>query len=126
MGRMGWEMADIQELIGITLTSVDGLAKESRLIVFNSDGKSWVMNHEQDCCESVFVADVIGDVNDIVGTPIIQAYIQDSKGLEKLDADDESFTWTFYRIATIKGTVTIRWYGTSNGYYSEEVSFQEC
>ena len=107
-------------LKGKTLVKVEELDDE---IVFTcSDGDTYFMHHIQDCCESVYVEDVCGDWEDILNTPILSAYAESNCG-DPLNDCDESNTWTFYSIYTIKGSITIRWYGTSNGYYSEDVSF---
>lgn len=119
-------MAEFSELKGKTVEHISGLKEGSKEVKFYlSDGSVVRMYHEQDCCESVEVEDVIGDVEDLIGSPILMAeevtYCnEDPEGVETEPTDD-SFTWTFYKLATVKGYVDIRWYGESNGYYSESV-----
>ena len=80
---------------------------------------SYRMFHGQDCCESVSLNDVVGDLEDIHGV-ILSAEETTSEAEGK---QQESATWTFYSLRTVKGAVTLRWFGESNGYYSEEVEF---
>ncbi len=115
-----------KDLIGKTLKSVVQDGKES--ITFKTKNKTWVMFHEQDCCEGVEIEDICGDLQDLVGSPLIQAEVctsNENPAGVKYEEYQDSFTWTFYKFATSKGFVTIRWYGSSNGYYSEEVTFKE-
>lgn len=107
-------------LIGKVITEIKGLEKDGDEVYFKCiDGSSFSMYHEQDCCESVSIDDVCGDVADLLNTPILVAEESTKEG----DTLGASETWTFYKLATIKGSVDIRWYGESNGYYSEDVSF---
>jgi len=114
-----------EDLLGVTLKSVVRESNE-RIVFTEESGKVWYMYHSQDCCESVTIDDIAGDLNDLVGTPIIRAeensWNKNPEGV-KVPEYQDSFTWTFYRIGTAKGTVVIRWYGESNGYYSESVDF---
>lgn len=87
-------------------------------IIFHTDKGKFKMYHDQECCESVYVEEVHGDMNDLLSTPILVAE-------ERINESSDTETWTFYELRTIEGSVTIRWYGTSNGYYSETVDFIE-
>ena len=113
-------------LHGKVINKIEGMYAGSDEIIFHcEDGSVFRMFHYQDCCESVTVDDVYGDVDDIIGSEILLAEENSSSSGKPKDEFDNSFTWTFYKLATIKGYVDIRWYGTSNGYYSEKVDFTQ-
>lgn len=111
----------VEELMGKVLKSIEQI-DDDELIFKTECGEVYKMFHYQDCCESVTIEDIIGDLDDLIGTPILMAEEVTQDGSE--DSWD-SATWTFYKFATINGYVTIRWFGQSNGYYSESVYFEK-
>jgi hypothetical protein len=73
--------------------------------------------------------DIVGDIKDLIGHPLLIAEeVTNEQDVNpegvKVPGWQDSFTWTFYKLATVKGYVTISWYGESNGYYNESVSFR--
>lgn len=114
-------------LVGKTLTSVTN--NDSDLLFVCTDGYEYIMYHAQDCCESVYIEDIDGDLQTLVGFPITVAEKSSSgdipEGVEPPECRNDEETWTFYRIANKKVFITIRWYGGSNGYYSTEVDFRQ-
>lgn len=120
--------AKVSELVGKTIVYLAVPETKGELQIKCSDGSEYLMYHDQDCCETVSIEDICGDLKDLLGNPITLAEEstsnKDPEGYKsKEDYRDESCTWTFYKFATIKGYVDIRWLGESNGYYSEEVTF---
>jgi hypothetical protein len=110
----------IEDLIGKTFEKVTRCKRDgNETIIFENEDETFFMTHRQDCCESVYIEDLTGNLEDLVGVPIVLAY-ETSNSTSDAENCDHS-TWTFYRIGTMHGTVSIRWFGSSNGYYSESV-----
>lgn len=117
--------AIISDLIGKTFVQIQGGQVEDEEMVFLGQD-NFRFFHSRDCCENVRIVDLNGDLDDLVGTPILEASeVSDGWSDTKLNRQlDDSHTWTFYRFTTIKGTVVVRWLGESNGYYSESVDIE--
>ena len=120
------KMAELKDLLGKTMASVEN--KGDELVFKTVEGKSFKLYHSQDCCESVNIESVVGDLADLVGEPMLVAEENtgDTPADYKFEYAPDSYTWTFYKFATRKGYVDVRWLGESNGYYSESVEFCEA
>ena len=133
-------MRSVEELKGKILTNID--KSDCDLLFHCDDGNVYKMYHSQDCYESVSIDDINGYLNDLVGSPtLIAEQVSNDYFVEQFknsfnktneygsivndngNYEPDSYTWTFYKLATSKGYVDIRWFGESNGYYSESVDF---
>lgn len=121
-----YDSVEVGDLVGKVFDQVE---RGNQELLFKKDGLvCYKLYHDQDCCESVCLESVAGDLEWLEGTPILEAYESVSRQrpadvvVPEYSESVESETWTFYRLSTIKGTVVLRWYGESNGYYSESVS----
>lgn len=113
------DSVEIEEFLGKTLQNVE--VHDDEIYFDTEDGERYLMYHAQDCCETVYVEDVIGDVEDLIGSPLTMAEEVSERGESRFGTS----TWTFYKLATNKGYVTFRWLGESNGYYSESVDIKK-
>ncbi len=122
--------AKFEDLKGKVLTDIEN---EKCGLIFTTDaGEIFVLDHEQDCCEIVTINDICGDLGDLIGEPILVAEISTSNvddppdGAKAKDDAYYNYTWSFYKLDTRKGGVTIRWYGETDSCYSTEVSFNRA
>lgn len=110
-------------MLGVTMVSVTGDKGEERMTFAAADGSQWMFHYEPECCAHCSIEDICGDLNDLIGSPIIEA--EEISGVAESPGSADSYTWTFYRYATAKGVVTVRWLGESNGFYSESVTYTQ-
>ena len=112
LGRL--DVKVYNDLLGKTITRVVETAKEFYLLF--DDGTYFRLYHEQCCCETVELVDVDGDIDDLVGGTLREAEVVTHEW-----ETSESERWTYYKFGTQKGSVSLRWYGSHNGYYSNTV-----
>ena len=119
-------MANVKELVGKVCKSV--VRNEDEIIFTLIDDRKFKLYHRSDCCEEVWIESVTGDLHDLEYNTMLMAeesFSNDNPIVVEGCSPPDSFTWTFYKFATIKGYVDIRFYGESNGYYSETADFEE-
>ncbi len=109
------DAVDFSTLRGEVIVNFEQVGDD--VLVFETlDDWLYILYHQQDCCESVTVEDIVGDPKDFFGQEVLLAEERTEEG------EGDSSTWTFYTLRCVKGSLDIRWFGTSNGYYSERVS----
>lgn len=110
------------ELKGQTIKSID-IGKDS--IDFETDLGKYHISHGQDCCEVVRFVKTVGDINNLLNSPITLAQ-DDHPNDPDWYSDryrDDSHTWTAFFLETEKGRVEFWALGESNGWYGETMTF---
>jgi hypothetical protein len=132
---VGWKYIDIETLIGKKIIELNIRESADEVLFGTDDGKKWIMHHNQDCCESVDLERVDGELSDLLYEIITDAECKTFSGYED-DGDWPKFllkepewleSWTVSKLdfTTAKGLVSFIWQGRSNGYYGEEVQIEE-
>lgn len=84
--------------------------KNDRGILFKtSNNEYYLLEHIQDCCEDVFIESIEGNLDDLLNTPILlskEVVSKDSTIIPPVYGGELSYTWTFYKLATIKGYIS--------------------
>ena len=108
---------NIDQIKGMTITAVVYKESDESLLI-HLNTHVLVMIHHQDCCETVYLADVVGSFEDLIGYPLLEV----SESIVNTNSAYMSSTATYYNFKTVKASVQLRWVGESNGYYSVAVN----
>lgn len=116
---------EMSELSGCIFKSVTKTIDE--IIFTTDDGREFHLGHINECCEEVWLEDVVGDITDLENAIILVS--EEVKNMDEPPPEnrsvDDCYTWTYYNFRTLKGSVQVRFFGTSNGFYSETADLYE-
>lgn len=95
-----------------------------RIVFVLNTGNAFVLHNRSEgdygCSCNINLIDIEGDLFDLIDRPLVVSETASHSPANNEWGDREK--WTYYRFATPKGFVSLRWHGSSNGYYSEAVS----
>ena len=106
---------DMKDMVG---KKVLGIYYDEEIFQILTDDCVYAFYHQQDCCESVWLTQVDGISDKIIGSRIVIA----EEVVDEKDTECGHITWSFYKIGTNKGMIDFRWQGRSDGGYSETVN----
>lgn len=125
---------ELQELIGtkiidVTLFDYDNFTEEDGEYIINllgikTDKGNMFFYYWEDVGNNVHLEDGFEDLRKMIGEQILKAEVVINREDEPLDEWDESHTWTYYKISSLNYDCTLRFYGSSNGCYSESVNIR--
>jgi hypothetical protein len=97
---------ELSVLLGLT---VIGLAYQDDEITLHTEcGREFHLLQVDPYCNLISIESISGDPESLLGSPILRAE-ETTSNEDPKDEGDASFTWTFYELATIKGSLTIKW-----------------
>lgn len=113
----------IKRLVGEIIENFDIDGDTVR--IQTQSGRIFLIQHQQDCCESVSIESVDGDVRHLIGKVICEAEEDYPDDAPPEGRGYDSYTWSRYKFVTDDATVVTRWFGESNGYYGETADISE-
>jgi hypothetical protein len=124
------ECRELEAIIGETVVGIDffnGLRYSSlpkEVLITMKSGKQLRLYHDQDCCETVELVSINGDICKLIGKPILSTELGVDEDYDGPEISDDSGTETKITLRCDAETVIMRWIGESNGYYGEDVDFE--
>ena len=122
---MGWkDRIELEDLDGEVLTHIDVDSddkKGDQILLTTQSGRQIRIYHEQDCCEHVRIEGTDGEWRELYGKPILEAVHEEDGG----EWEGGTCTRTTLTFRVDSATVISRWFGESNGYYSEAVNIED-